>query len=393
MKFFKNEKGMAFGAVLLVMTVGIILITGMLTISLNENKQAIHQTNSMKAYYIARAGADSMVHRLLTIDKEYWDDFTTLHKTKPTDFGDGQVEVSVLRTGDDFSVVSTGTYRGQKKEVKAVLFYNPYTKFEYAIYSKESMELIQLGALNHDIGSGGEIGFKNPSYENLFRSYAQEKVIMNPEISDIDLDSFKDKLTLANNIQLTQNGQVETTSSSSKFDMVEVSHNSATWKIDTGNANFIKCDCSDKIKLLRNDDSSFHTDTNSDGLWTVIWLKDPSIIQGNIEITGGNNLMFIVEDQLTFEGTIKNDSSGKVEIHVTDKDPLETDYDLILSSPHMSVGALGEEERLSIYLWDNTRMNFNVNGDFYGYIIGPDANVDMKNANKVAKMIFKWWRC
>lgn len=374
MNYLKNEKGMAFGAVLFVMTIGIILIAGMMTIAQSENKQSISQTNSMKAYYIARAGADSMVHRLLTIDKEYWDDFYTLHNTNPTAFGDGQVEVSVLRTGSKYEVVATGTYNGQEREVKAVLLYNPYTKLKYAVYTKDPMEDIQLGALNYPIGSGGTIEFKSPSYENLYRSYAQENVIFNPAISEIDLSDAELNLTLAADILSTG----ITTDISAVFNKVELTHNSDLWTIDTSNADYVKDEDLDTGEI-----SMVHDSSSPDDSWMVIWLKDPSIIKGDINIIGDNNLMIIVEDKLEVKGTLTHSGTGKVEIHVIDSDPLESDYDFILSSPSLSFGGPGDEDRLGIYLWDDTQMDFDVNGEFYGFIMGPDADVDMKNPNSV----------
>jgi hypothetical protein len=378
MNYLKNEKGMALGLVLLVITVGIILITGMMTISLNENKQAIYQTNSMKAYYIARAGADAMVHRLLTIDKEYWDDFTTLHNTKATNFGDGQVEVSVLRTGSKYEVVATGKYNEQKREAKAVLLYNPYTRMEYAIYTKDPMVDIQLGALNYPIGSGGTIDFKNPSYENLYRSYAQENVIFNPAISEVDLSDVQVNLTPGGEILLDNNGEEIITDMSSLFAKVELTHSDTLWTIDTSNADFVKDE-----DLDRGDISMIYDNSSPDDSWMVIWLSAASIIQGDIEIIGDNNLMIIVEDKLTVQGTLTHSGSGKVEIHVIDSDPSEPDYDFILTSPGLSIGGLGDEDRLGIYLWDDTQMDFDVNGEFYGFIIGPDADVDMKNPGSV----------
>jgi type II secretory pathway component PulK len=130
MRQAKSNQGMAFVYVLLILVVGTVLVTGLLAVSQSENSQSINQGKNIKAYYIARAGADVMVHRLLTIDRDYWDDFATTHTTNDTPFGGGSFKVSVSRTGDDYEVTSAGTYQNESQEVKAVLQYNPYTRMD-----------------------------------------------------------------------------------------------------------------------------------------------------------------------------------------------------------------------------------------------------------------------
>lgn len=169
-----NNKGMAFVNVILAMVLAIILVTAMMTLSLRENVQAIDQSENMKAYYIARSGAESMVHRLLTIEKDYWNNFTTEHLTHPIDFANGSMNIKVKRTGNIYNVLSTGNYNGENQTSEAELIYNPNTKLEYALFADEAMSSLNFGYLNYYIGSNGTINFGNEGDENLYRGYANE---------------------------------------------------------------------------------------------------------------------------------------------------------------------------------------------------------------------------
>jgi hypothetical protein len=363
-----NEKGAALVATLLLMVVGVILVTGMVALSQSESRQTIDQTKNMKAYYIARAGADTMIHRLLTIDKEYWNDFTTTLTTDATNFGDGSFVVSVERTNDEFAVVSTGTYQNAEEEVKAVLKYNPNTKMQYVIFTKDPMMDIAPGELNDDIGSGGIIKFKNDSYDTEFRPYANENVIFNPEISEVDLSDVESNLTEADPL-------APLLEVSSIFSAGVDDHDLPSLTIDTSNADFEK-----QEDEVTHEVSMVYDDTSPTDPWMVVWLSGTSSLS-DIQITGNNNLMLIVDDSFEINGNVTLSGSGNVEIHVIDDSTGEPadDYDLVLSSPHMSIGSSADSDRIRVYLADNSHMKLDVNGGFYGYIIGPEAKVDIKN--------------
>lgn len=381
MKQLKNKRGAAFVYVLLILVVGTTLLTGIMMVSRSESNQTINQSKNMKAYYIARAGADVMVHRLLTIDKQYWDDFTTTHTSNETPFGDGNFKVGVSRIGDDFEVTSVGTYQNESKEVKAVLKYNPYTKMEFAMYAKEPMVDLQIGELDHNIGSGGTITFIP---EGEFADKAVENIAMNVQIYDLDLSgitgSLEDGGSPMNNDVLTDK--------SSFYDSIQIATNPhKTWTIDTTAADFIKQEnTAHVVKMV--------PETSPAADWMIVELDGASLLKGNLIIKGDNNLMLLVKEQLDLQGNIVFDSSftGNVEVHVmdtldspndlvTDSNGFITspDYDLIVSSPSLNMP--GPASRFTVYLGEDTQMNLNVNGTFYGNVIGPDAQVDAKNGS------------
>lgn len=367
MKPIRNEKGVALIYVILVMTVGIILVAGMMTVSLAETKQTVYQTDQMKAYYIARAGAESMVYRMQTIDSKYWDDFNTEQTTNLTPFGDGTVAVSVKRTGAKFYVVSTGTYRGANQKVTAVLKYNPHTALDYALYAKTSMDSLLIKSLEGTIASGGTIGF-NPGHN--YSGQAEQNVPLNVAYSGYNLDDVESYFS--SQTPQTISGTAET-DVSSIFDKVDTGNNT-TWTIDTAGANFQK---------KENSDGSVQMVTGTTDPWMIVWLKGASTIGNNgaINITGNHNLMIIVENSLELNGPITlGENVGKVEIHVIGQSTDGTDK-LVIQKNHTTIGDPDSPSRLITYLSDGSQMTLDVNSDFYGYIIGPGATVSMKNGN------------
>lgn len=363
MKWLNNQKGMALASVLLVLAVGSILVVGMIAVSVSENRQAGYQTSSMKAYYIARAGADSMVRRLITMDKDYWNDFDTQQETDPTDFGGGSVAVSVHRTGDDFAVAATGTYRGIERDVKAVLKYNPNSSLDYAIYSKDPMVNLQMKNCVGSIGSGGTIDFKTPSYESQFSDQAQENVVFNPEFTDYSFAGVQADLTTD-----TTGGKPTISTDSTLF---SAKVKSSDWVVDTTNADFDKQEDSDHaITMVQ--------DTSSDP-WMILWLTKDSVINGDLDVTGDHNLLIVVEESLTINGSILLSGTGNVEIHVIDGS--DAADDLVMDSPHVSVGDPNDVGRVVTYLTDGSQMDLSINGTYYGCVIGPEATVSMKNGN------------
>ena len=385
MKHLKNKKGMTYIMVILILAVGSILVASMFKIALNEDKQAIVQSDNMKAYNIARAGADIMVYRMLTLHRDYWNDFDAIQTTDSIPFKDGTFTVSVEEISNtEFEIVSTGSYETANQIVRAVVEIDTYSDWLYGIFAMDSMEDIQLGYLSSQIGSPGSIGFKNPSYDSTYRPYADEGSLYTPSMPDYDFsDVAAPPLINGGSIITNINNEVVITDESSYFDTVQFTKSDQTWVIDTTAANFEKDEIDEhgNIKMVYG---------GSDD-WMIIWIKgDASIIEGGISVVGDNNLMIIVEDKLEITGaleygydidgdTIDENFDGKIEICVIDSDDSESDFDLILSSPHMGLGE-DDIEKLRVNMFDDTQLKLDVNGSLYGHIFGPGAYVEMKNA-------------
>ncbi len=384
MRKLNNKQGMTYFMVIFIIAVGMILVSSMLKTALNENLQASYQADNMKAYNIARAGADVMVHRILTLHKDYWGDFASTQITEPVAFKDGEFTVSVTEISEhEYEIFSVGTYNDAISEVGAVIRLDYYFDWHYAIYTLDSMELMQIGSLGTQIASAGTIGFKNSAYDTLYRQYAEEEVILRPPLPTYDLTDVNTTNVTSGTIDSFPAHHVELTTASTIFDSVIFDNNNQEWVIDTAAADFEQID---------HGDSNYTMDyVGAGGDWMVVQIDGESSILADISLVGDNNLLIIVTDGLDFKGklsygydsdgdsSIDQPFSGKVEILFTDTDAEEDEFDFIFEGPNTGVGN-DDTDRLTVILYDNTKTNLSVNGDFYGHIIGPGAYVEMKNA-------------
>lgn len=402
MKKLFDNKGMAFVNVILAMVIAVILVTAMMTLSLRENVQAIDQSENMKAYYIARSGAETMVHRLKTIEKEYWDDFTTEHTTIPIDYSDGSMTVKVKRSGSIFNVLSNGFYNGESQNSEAELIYNPNTNLEYALFSNLDMTGLNLGDLYYYIGSNGEINFGNQGDEGLYEEWTmeyQEIEYSYTEPSFLGLSNATMDLSIeTNNTHLTDTGSIS-------YENIETGNSNSVWQIDVDGADFKKYINEDdsstqdgdvKFKVIGSTEPGYK---ESDENWLIIKIEDSAVLDGDIEIIDSHpdtadNLVIVIEDYFKLGGELKYDDSfiGNVEIYVTDKDndlddsadgisgdSNEGDADLIINSPQVIAGGENYPSRLIFYLSQNSHAIISVNSEIHGYIIGPDAKVSLAN--------------
>lgn len=367
MKRNKNEQGMAMVLVLLIMVVGVVLITAMLAMSRAENEQAIDQTENMKAYYIARAGADAMVYRLKTLPKPYWDSFTTTTlETNDITYGDGSFNVSVKRTGEDFAVTSTGKYRDTQQQVTAVLKHYNNTKLIYAVYSDDSMSGLSLKNLAGNVGSGGTIDYGNEADTNKFGPKSLERVPMSLSINVPDMSAFAN----------TPVAFALSTTASTCYSSADVKNNK-TWRIDTSNAEYNIPDPNNPV--LTNVGSG-------NGSYMVVQVNGTNNdISGNLEVTGNKNLILVVNGPMTIGSALKLTGSGSVEVYVNDTTADADDFDLVINSSDSKdiINTSLDSDRLKFYLKTGTRMQIGNNPTIYGFIAGPDAYVEVANGNSI----------
>jgi len=424
MEHLKDKKGMTYMMVILILAIGSILVASMFNIALNESKQAIVQTDNMKAYNIARAGADVMVHRMLTLHRDYWNDFDTKHTTDPIDFKDGTFVVDVEKISTtEYEIISTGTYNDEKQVVKAVVELSVYSDWIYGIYAKKSIEDMQMGYLDTSIGSNGTINFKNDAYNTAYRKYADEYSLYTPFLPNYHFDLVESsiltnyQLNVEESIFVSDGGTVFKTERSSVFSSVEFNKDGDIWLIDTTSADFER-----EIVDAQNIDINFEgvANPNATGDWMILWIKgEDSVIKGDIKIIGDHNLMIVVEDKLEINGTLEygydedgdgdeeHEFYGKVAICVIGVDTAENnidlgyyddtvdmenppkdnsgaiDYDLILFNPNLIMGEADSVGKLTVNMWDSTQLNLDTNGDFYGFIFGPGAYVWIKNPTNI----------
>jgi hypothetical protein len=132
----KEEEGGALVLVLITMTVLFILGTTLLKISLSDNKFAILQEKNLKAYYIARAGAEATADYIK--DNEHsFEDINNLivdndiNENTWTPFEDGKFKISFGGNAFFPIIHSLGTY--ESAEEKASVKLRKITLFNDAI--------------------------------------------------------------------------------------------------------------------------------------------------------------------------------------------------------------------------------------------------------------------
>ncbi|MDF1617399.1 DUF7305 domain-containing protein [Petrocella sp. FN5] len=386
----KNEQGAALAYVVVVMTVVFLLMGAMITISMGENDQAMYQTNYMKAYYIARAGAESMAMEMERMDNAHFEQFLDEQVAKSSDVldGEGDLEVSVIKDGDKYRVSSLGTYKSTRASVNIVMSYKDKTELDFGVYAKEAMSNLNVDGDDFDgiLASGGDIKFGTSSKNN-------DDVDLSPfttnHVSIIvpDLSSF----SIAYDIDLDTDDHFTITDSATIIDWDMKSNKKLT--IDTTSANYKKGpveDYDEKFRLLNTSSSSEK--------WMILLVKGEAIMDGDIEVTGNHNLMVIIEDAFYLGGELRIQNNNRVEFYIMDesnsspshnkfKDGGHDFFDLVIAGNNV-IGHHGLNKNanlLNFYIHgSNTFSNnvlMNTNAKFCGYIIGPEAYVRVKNGN------------
>jgi hypothetical protein len=121
--------------------------------------------------------------------------------------------------------------------------------------------------------------------------------------------------------------------------------------------------------------------------WLVLYLEGEAVIQKKsmLKVSGDNNLMIIVEDGIKIAGTISVSSNNKIRVYVMEglndkKKEDDPDVEIFMSG---LIGIEYHPELLTFYLnpFSSTPLvaTIDTNPEFYGYIIGPESFINMKN--------------
>jgi len=389
-KNIKNEQGAALAYVVVVMTVVFLLMGAMISISMGENDQAMYQTDYMKAYYIARAGAESMAMEMERMDNKVYEQFLDEQVAEATDVlsGEGDLEVRVQKDGDQYRVSSLGTYKNTQASVNIMMSYRDRTEMEFGVYAKDAMSDVQVKDFTGQLASGGSIDFKTQSDKNeVGEANTMPYTTNNVSITVPRLNGF----SIINEIDLDVNGDFMITESATitQWDM----KNNKTLTIDTTLADYRKGsveDYEDTFRLLSAGSSSDR--------WMVLLVQGEAIMNGDIEVTGDHNLMIIVEDAFYLGGELRMVNGNRVEFYIMDESNSSASgnnifrdegkyYDLVIAGSNI-IGDEGVNKKpnlLNFYIHGSDTFSNNVlmdtNAKFCGYVIGPEAYVKIKNGN------------
>ncbi len=175
----KDQRGVALPLALIVMLVVSLLGTSLWQYSMNDTKQVTRQDNKMKAYYVARSGAEATAMWMKKNNAG-----GLVGKTSAGNaFGDGTYSVEVKDAGDMVIVEAVGTVGGVSEKVALALKkVSPFAPgaymFDNAIFAEDLVVLSGNVTIEGDVESGGTVTINGNAvdiigyyYENSIVSY------------------------------------------------------------------------------------------------------------------------------------------------------------------------------------------------------------------------------
>jgi hypothetical protein len=144
-RFIKNKKGSALALIIIVVAVFSILGAALLQVSLAENKFAIHEEKRLKAYYMARSGAEAAskwvedpTRNLSTINTLI--STNTSNISNWTSFADGRFKIHF--SGDEYkpTIHSVGEYDGIQQKISLSLEKNYFFDAAVTVTSQLHMQ-------------------------------------------------------------------------------------------------------------------------------------------------------------------------------------------------------------------------------------------------------------
>lgn len=410
----REENGSTFAYILVVMVVSFLLVAGLIQVTTGENNQVLYQTDYMKAYYIARAGAESMAMEMERMDnsyyKHFYDEEQTAEAINMLD-GIGEAKVSVERVDEDgfYRITSVGTYEDVSATVKIMMEYRERSELDFGVYAKEEMSDLGVQKLDGDIGSGSSIDFQANKEENVtgtISPYTTNNItitmpiISGSEQPEIEQPEIKLLKTAVNDNEYDGDHEIIKSTIISEWD----DQYSGLLTVNTTNAEYF-------IKEGQDYEDTFSlSKTGSGDKWMVLYLEgnipdndNSNNNKGNnnkinsgsrigsgadIKVTGNHNLMIIAEKGLNITGEITSSNEQKVSIYIMNQRIINKnnseEADLILNMNN-NISINGKSELFKIFLNPNIPLTVDVitNKTFYGYIIGPEASINLKNGQTI----------
>ncbi len=194
-KFFSylsKENGYFLVTTFIIMAVLLVMGSIVLRISLAEYKQTEMDKNRIKAYYLARSGADLTADAMLEKNDLPFGE-VVFDITKESDGGDDIISHVVVEESKapDYKIQSTAKVNSVREEV--ILNIEKVSIFDFAAYTKEGFRFETLGKIEGDVGTGGtedidtniETGFTVNG--EITYDYTDE-VVLNHDFSDFPLE-------------------------------------------------------------------------------------------------------------------------------------------------------------------------------------------------------------
>ncbi|MFW6028880.1 MAG: hypothetical protein ACOCRO_01360 [Halanaerobiales bacterium] len=153
MKITKNNDGFVLVATIILIAILLIFITVLVNIALAEYRQAERNKNDVKAYFLARSGADLMANYIINDETSA---SNLLEKDINYDLKDNNNSISTVnildKTNKNYHISSTAVVNGVTKTVKVNI--KKHDLFDAAIFAKNNLDFSKMEDLdlnNEDI--------------------------------------------------------------------------------------------------------------------------------------------------------------------------------------------------------------------------------------------------
>lgn len=379
MGFLKSEKGFAMPLVLIVLIVLTLLGIALWNYSMSELNHSVREEKRARAYYIARAGAESVARDLindpspLTEIPEIGDQM--ISNSNDEEFVEfvsdgnkvGGIKVEMKRiTAESVEITGTGEVDGVMQSVSILL--ETMEQFDGVVYSLGSLDFQSGVTLNGDVVSGGKVklpnNFNGTLKEDTVITFPVHEFTKIPEYEGVLTVAKDDNLIIPDDIENSNNnninnGENNDDENGDNNDIANVIYVGPYQKIYIGHSATLVLDAKGGPLTVETKILEMHNNAKMLELKTV----------------KGNDLTLIV-DELDLK-KLKVTGNGKAYIYVRSMMNVQT--------PHADVD---DQALLIVRLDKGCIMEMQANSNFEGLVYGPEAVVEIAgNADFYGAMI------
>lgn len=359
MKLLKNEKGLALPLVLIILVVLTLLAAALWHYSISEVTMSVRDEKRARAYYIARAGAES-VARYVMVNPEVLDlipdendviTSKTLEYIAGEDVEVGDVEVELKRIASNrIEVTGIGTVdKGTADEIiqRVSLILETQEPFDGVVYAMDGLNFQEGVTVNGDIVSGGSVKWQNETvteHPNSDYTLKDHSPINFPSPTFFEAsDSYTDIINIPNN----QTGEPIDSMPAVAYQSITMGNNSNLTINATTESIFLEAQIFDMNQ------------------GSTLTLK-----------TSSANDLIIVVDSIRLRN-VRVEGDGKAQLYVRNSINVQTPEAII-----------DDEALLEVYLDEGCIMTMQANAKFAGLVYGPQAIVEIGgNADFEGSMI------
>lgn len=235
MKITKNNDGFVLVATIILIAILLIFITVLVNIALAEYRQAERNKNDVKAYFLARSGADLMANYIINDETSA---SNLLEKDINYDLKDNNNSISTVnildKTNKNYHISSTAVVNGVTKTVKVNI--KKHDLFDAAIFAKNNLDFSKMEDLdlnNEDINI--ETNGETITDPEDFIPDEQEITNSTKEFKSIDWDTNE---TIQGLVEEGKKDIIDDTIAESGY-YNDIKYNNGTLTVDFGNQDTI----------------------------------------------------------------------------------------------------------------------------------------------------------